>query len=460
MEIFKAVKQGRWVFPLASLAAMAMLFVSEGSYWQAVGTLDKLGVMGGTSNAINTLQSSILDAEAGQRGYLLTGRAEYLKPYGHAVVEIDRSLNALDEFYQDSAKSVASLHKLREISAAKLSELALTIELQQQGRVEASREIVLSNIGREQMDAIRALGDELLAVEAAQVEVSRSDIYHTLLMSRIGIAALCAVGLLGIFLYLRQNAALKKHEHDLQDIVQAKNDRLEVEVMQRTAQLTELTHHLLTAREDERNRLARNLHDDLGALLTSAKLDAARIKSRLVAKVPEALVLLAHLVDTLNSSIALGRRIIEDLRPSALSNLGLVATLEILAREFEEQSSVHVHCALEPVNLPASAELTVYRLVQEAITNITKYAHAKNVWLTLGLRQGQVEVSVRDDGVGFDPAVASRSVYGLVGMRFRVEAEGGHLTVVSAKGQGVHLLARLPQGPAPSRDRAAELQLP
>jgi signal transduction histidine kinase len=459
MKILTAVKPGRLVFPLACLAALAMLFVSEGSYWQAVGTLDKLGVMGGTSSAINNLQSSILDAEAGQRGYLLTGRAEYLQPYGQAVVQIDRSLNALDEFYQDNPKSVASLHKLREISATKLSELALTIQLQQQGRVEASREIVLSNIGREKMDAIRLLGDELLAAEAAQVALSRTDIYRTLLISRMGMATLCAVGLLGIFFYLRQNAALKKREHDLQDIVQAKHDRLEVEVVQRTAQLTELTHHLLTAREDERNRLARNLHDDLGALLTSAKLDAARIKSRLAAKVPEALVLLAHLVDTLNSSIALGRRIIEDLRPSALSNLGLVATLEILAREFEEHSSVQVHCALAPVNLPASAELMVYRLVQEAITNITKYANAKNVWLTLSSQQGQVEVSVRDDGVGFDPGVASRSVYGLVGMRFRVEAEGGHLTVMSAKGQGVHLQARLPAGLTPSRDLAAELQL-
>ena len=117
-------------------------------------------------------------------------------------------------------------------------------------------------------------------------------------------------------------------------MVQAERDRLEVEVIQRTAQLTELTQHIQTAREDERHRLARNLHDDLGALLTSAKLDAARIKSRISTAAPEALELLAHLVGTLNSGIALGRRIIEDLRPSALSNLGLAATLEILAREF------------------------------------------------------------------------------------------------------------------------------
>lgn len=445
MKFFSAMKPGWLVLPLACLAALAMLFVSEGSYWRAVSTLDKLGVLGGTSTAINNLQSSLLDAQSGQRGYLLTGRAEYLQPYERAIHEIARSLEALDTFYKGTSESGAALQQLHDISATRLSELALTIELYQEGRIEASRDIVLSNIGREKMEAIQVLGDKLLAIESTQIEASRRDIYRTLFMSRVGIAVLCGVGLLGIFLFLKQNAALKKREDDLQTIVQARNDRLEVEVNQRTAQLTELTQHLLTAREDERNRLARNLHDDLGALLTSAKLDAARIKSRLVANAPESLGLLAHLVETLNSSIALGRRIIEDLRPSALSNLGLVATLEILAREFQAQSGVQVRCELSPVQLQPSAELMIYRLVQEAITNIAKYANAKNVWLTLSATHGQVEVSVRDDGVGFDASVASRSVYGLVGMRFRVEAEGGQLLVLTTPGQGVHLRASLPQ---------------
>jgi signal transduction histidine kinase len=228
-------------------------------------------------------------------------------------------------------------------------------------------------------------------------------------------------------------------------MVQLERDRLEVEVVQRTAQLTELAQHLQTAREDERNRLARNLHDDLGSLLTSAKLDAARMKSRISASSPEALDLLTHLVNTINSCISLGRRIIEDLRPSALSNLGLVATLDILAKEFAEHSDVSVHCTLDPVELTKSAELMVYRLVQEAITNVAKYANAKNIWITLTAHHGRVEVSVRDDGVGFDTNVKTNSAYGLMGMRFRVEAEGGALLLVSAPGQGTRIHATLPE---------------
>ena len=139
------------------------------------------------------------------------------------------------------------------------------------------------------------------------------------------------------------------------------------------------------------------------------------------------------------------RRIVEDLRPSALSNLGLVATLEILAREFAERSGVEVHCVLAPVKLEPDAELVVYRLVQEAITNISKYAKAKHVWVGLAARGGKVEVSVRDDGVGFDTSAQPPSAYGLVGMRFRVEAEGGTMAVVSAPGQGTLIEVKLPQ---------------
>jgi signal transduction histidine kinase len=260
------------------------------------------------------------------------------------------------------------------------------------------------------------------------------------------VAVLASLVALGVYGRLRalQGAVLREHEQQLEQMRDQERVQLDALVRQRTAQLIELTHHLQTAREDERSRLARNLHDDLGALLTSAKLDAARIRPRLAGAPPEALERLAHLVEMLNGAIALGRRIIEDLRPSTLSNLGLVATLEILAREFAERSGVEVHCALVPAPLGAAAELVVYRLVQEAVTNISKYAAARHVWLDMAPRGAEVEVRVRDDGVGFDPAVQRGSAYGLVGMRYRVEAVHGTLEVLSAPGQGTVLRVRLP----------------
>jgi len=214
----------------------------------------------------------------------------------------------------------------------------------------------------------------------------------------------------------------------------------------RAAQLAELAQHLQHAREDERERLARDLHDELGALLTSAKLDAARIKARL-AGMPEALERLAHLVATLDDGIALKRRIIEDLRPSALGALGLVEALQIMAREFAAQSGLAVTCTLAEVRLAPEADLVLYRVVQEAFTNIARHAAAKRVWLRLARRSGRVALEVRDDGIGLVSASGAPAAegHGLVGMRFRVEAQHGTLALAAAPGGGLRLRVRLPE---------------
>ena len=445
MEVIAVVKRNPILFPLAFVAAVVIVFISEGSYRQSVGRLDKLGSMAAARLSIQSLERSLLDAETGQRGYLLTGRKEYLQPYETGLKTIDESFKVLNLHYSEEPLPKEVLRKLYKLSETRLAELALTINLRDQGKTVASTEIVLSGIGREHMDDIRTMTAELLAYESQRVDVGRTRVYQMLMFNRVGVAVSSAIWLLALFMYLRKSFALEQQRLQQQRAVQTERDRLEIEVSHRTTQLTELTHHLQTAREDERHRLARDLHDELGALLTSAKLDAARIKSRLAGKAPEALDLLGNLVDTLNSGIALGRRVIEDLRPSALGNLGLVATLEILTREFAAHTGVEVHCALEPVELEATSELVVYRVVQEAITNIAKYARATHVWVSLATHDGQVEVSVRDDGIGFNIATQPKSAYGLVGMRFRVESEGGALTVISAPGQGTLIQAKLPE---------------
>jgi signal transduction histidine kinase len=273
---------------------------------------------------------------------------------------------------------------------------------------------------------------------------SPESVLEVLTASRIAVAVLTAISLLAVILYLRQAAVAQRQQDDFNALRQADHDRLELEVARRTAELTELNQHLLTVREDERSRLARDLHDELGALLTSAKLDAARIRSRLGNTAPESQEQLAHLVLTLNGVIALKTRIIEDLRPSSLSNLGLVTALEILVREFTRSSGLQVHCALQAVPLDAEADLVVYRLVQEGLTNIGKHAKAHEVWLHLAQEVDCVVLTLRDDGVGFDAQVRPSAAHGLLGMRFRVQAQSGQLSVASAPGLGTSIRMQLP----------------
>jgi signal transduction histidine kinase len=201
--------------------------------------------------------------------------------------------------------------------------------------------------------------------------------------------------------------------------------------------------------ENERQRLAHDLHDELGALLTAAKLDAARIRSRLVSGPPEALERLQHLAGTLDAVMALQRRLTHGLWPASLGHLGLAATLEILAREFAQRASLTLHSDLQPVALPPGADLVVYRLVQEALTNLGKHAQARQVWLSLAARDGQAVVTVRDDGTGFDTGAGVHTGHGLAGMRFRAASAGGVLALTSAPGQGTQVRLTLPLASMP-----------
>jgi signal transduction histidine kinase len=271
--------------------------------------------------------------------------------------------------------------------------------------------------------------------------------YDAMLFLRLGILALVIASLLALGLYVRQSRAMAAQRAEQQRMVQAERDLLEIEVRRRTADLLDLSWHLQHAREDERSRLARELHDELGALLTAAKLDAARIRPKLADAPPEVHERLKHLTQTLNSGIALKRRIIEDLRPSSLSNLGLLPALEILGSEFAERAGLAVHMKLTPgIGLDAGAQLTAYRMVQEALTNIAKYAQAGAVEISLALDGPMALLTVQDDGIGFDAAQASgRSAHGLTGMRYRVESEGGMFEIDAAPGRGTRLSAWLPR---------------
>ena len=447
LKLLPLLRGSKFTFPLASLAALAMFVISESSYQQATARFAALGTQGMARTTIQTLWRSLTDAETGERGYLLTNRREYLKPYEAAKVRVAESLAWLNEYYSSEPQTQALMSQVQRAADNKLAELAETSRLHDEGKEDAWRDLVLSNIGAEQMDAVRSFSEQLLAHETVKVNEGRASVLRTLMINRIGVTAMAALSLLALFMYLRQTTALVRLREEQRRVAQQERDHFEREVVRRTAQLTELARHLQTVREDERNHLARELHDELGALLTAAKLDVARLKSRLGVLTPAVAERIQHLTDGLNSGIALKRRIIEDLRPSSLSNLGLVAALEILVREWGERSEIKVDSDFQPVQLRPSAELTVYRLVQEALTNISKYAQASEVQIRLSADEGRVLVTVRDNGIGFDVDAPQLSAHGLLGMRYRLETDGGTLLLKSSAAGGTVIEAHLPESP-------------
>ncbi|HEX7441437.1 MAG TPA: CHASE3 domain-containing protein [Caldimonas sp.] len=459
-RLISRLRGSRFAFPLAALTALAMFWISEASYQNATTTFNRLVERGNARGQIQALHHALAEAETGQRGYLLTGRAEYLQPYTDAQKTIQYSLAWLGRRYVDDPAAEDLMRRMDSLVGEKLSEMATTLQLYDAGRAEAWHELLLTNIGKEKMETLQTLSNQLLALETAKVTLDLESVSQTLLLNRLGVTTMTALSLLALIMYLRQTAALDRQRAEQQRVVQAERDRLEIEVAARTAQLKELALHLQTVREDERSHLARELHDELGALLTAAKLDAARLKSRLGKTTPEVTERMVHLNEALNGGIALKRRIIEDLRPSSLSNLGLIAALEILVREAGSRMEVEFDCALEPVTLRPSAELTIYRLVQEALTNIAKYAKATRVEVKLARRpESRVEIVVRDNGVGFDTSQPRLATHGLLGMKFRVESESGAMTIDAAPGRGTTITAWLPEGGALEDQKNAAVEV-
>jgi signal transduction histidine kinase len=421
----------------ALFAVLAMIGISELSYDKSVDAMDDIAQAHQARSHVQRLLRDVLDAESGQRGYLLSDSTAYLEPYKAAVADIGQTQDLLRELYVVQPDQIGILARLGRTVQRKLAEMDLSIRMKNEGKEDAWRFVLTTEVGKEQMDAIRTVAGQLVEETNQQTARGYAEVRHSLLLSRIGITLVAAIAFVAFWLYLRQSDALDRAGQHQQLALQAERDLLDSQVRERTARLTELATHLQQIREEERAHLARELHDELGSLLTAAKLDVARIKARLPADAGDLSSRIEHLINTLNSGIALKRRIIEDLRPSSLSNLGLIPALEILTREFAQRSGLEITANLEPAELDETIQLTVYRLIQEALTNIGKYAEARSVEINLLSYKDHVTVSVRDDGKGFDLQAVQLSAHGLQGMRHRVEAAGGRLDINAASGTAI-----------------------
>ena len=430
---------------LSFVAAIAVIGFNEVGYRRSAAAVGHVELYERSRMSLYTLLQSMLSAETGERGYLLSRDARYLDEYRQATQRIDHELPHARELFLLAQSSTAAFEPLAMLIGTKLAQMQRAIgSLQQPPGPDDGSKLLQADAGNGLMRDIRDHVSALVAQNSVEIDQRRGDIMRSLRSARIGIALTSLIALLAFYHSLWQARALAAANLQRKQELERERDLLDRLVQKRTARLAQLATHLQNVREDERAHLARELHDELGSLLTAAKLDVARLKSKLPAGSADLKLRLQHLTETLNSGIALKRRIIENLRPSSLSNLGLSASLAILTREFAEQSELAVHCEIAEVALDDMAQLTVYRLVQESLTNVGKYAEASAVTVRLCTRGDQVDVWVQDDGGGFNPEQTRAGAHGLEGMRHRVEAAGGELTVDSQLGHGTRVHAWLP----------------
>ena len=233
-------------------------------------------------------------------------------------------------------------------------------------------------------------------------------------------------------------------------IVRVDRDRLlsvvrDVTELKRTAELNRhLAGRLISSQEVERQRIARELHDDIGQRIAALNIQIEQIAGQVDSEQARArLRLLSRQAEEIASDV---HRISYNLHPSKLQIIGLPAALRSLCRDVSKQRQLDVaftHGALPP-SVEANLSLCLYRIVQEALHNVARHSHAPSAQVSLTYDNGQITLQIADSGVGFDPGNIANAGLGLVSMRERVAALDGRLTIDAVPGGGTRITARIP----------------
>ncbi len=295
--------------------------------------------------------------------------------------------------------------------------------------------------------ALRDALEPLVRTERAYLEEQMTLLGEEIEGQRAAAIVVIAAGVVMLILLLRAYAMRSQAEALVADRLRAARDELDALVRIRTEELSELASHLQTEAERQKAALARELHDELGSILTASRMEASMLLRRARKQESADVESLTRVCDILEQGVQIKRRVIEGLVPTVLTHLGLLPALEALAEE-TRASAAPFEVALD---LPESLELerdraiAIYRVAQEALTNIRKHAQASLVKIAISVNDGQVHMSILDDGIGMPEEARSKTgSHGLLGMKYRADALRGRFSIGPGRPRGTLLEFSLP----------------
>ncbi|MEO7031077.1 MAG: CHASE3 domain-containing protein [Burkholderiaceae bacterium] len=397
---------------------------------------------------LQQLNLTITDAEGSLRSYYLTRNPIFLDAPNRLKQNTDAELSTLAGLLQNNAPQLKYLEQLRKLIDQKRQNLEQNTVWFENGGLEQLIQAIKNNDDMEVMDEIHLL-DTIMEKEEVALLTARRDQMASQYQRGVWIGNVTSgIAILILLLFFRaiRKSAIKqsKTEHEL---VLAK-DNLEATVLTRTEQLSALSRSLLRVSEQEKAKLARELHDEMGSNLTTASMTLSIVISKLKTIDRTLSDQLAAARQSLIDTVDLKRRIIEDLRPSMLDNLGLIAALK---NHFERTTALvslryEADISGDFDHLDSQTSITVFRIAQEALNNTIKYAHADTVRLTLTRSETEIRLQILDDGVGIPAdAMQKARTHGLLGMRERALLLGGRLRITNGPDQrGTLIEALLP----------------
>jgi len=398
--------------------------------------------------ALAEVRQLLSQAESGQRGFILLGDAGYLEPYQEAVGRIPQALRELNHaFASADAATRADVEQVERLSNAKLVEMAETLNLYRQHGPSAALDLIRTDIGQWTMTQLAQRVRKIQARETGDIlAASRSWQIDRWINLAITSAALAASVFLVLLLCRLVVSYVRSKERETEDLTE-RGTELELLVKGRTEELSQLSTHLQSLAEQERSALSRELHDELGGLLVAARMDVSWLEDRVATSDPEVQAHFKRLHEALQAGVEVKRRVVENLRPSLLDNLGLFPALRWLVADSCGRAGLHCTERYPPqeLDLTPEASIAIFRIVQEALTNILRHAQAHNVEVCVESRHQSLIVRVRDDGIGLplEPRQALGS-HGLAVMRHRAVGLGGQWHAARAKGGGTEIEVSLP----------------
>ena len=446
-------KIGRWYIAVPPLLLIGFLvglfFLAAAGQSRLNAANERVHASQLRQQALSEFIALLTDAESGQRGYLLTGDSSYLQPFTEAVATVGAALDRVREAYGGRADSAEfQQEELRTLTGKKLGELEETLSLFKTRGAGPAVKVVRTDEGKRIMDEISSIVGTMRVAEARELSAAtvqwQSDFRLSRWVSAAGVILNLGLVLLATRLVYGDMRRRALQATSLRD---QKQD-LEQQVDERTRELTALSTHLQGISEQEKYALSRELHDELGGLLVAARMDLSWLQQRLPTTDPAIEQRFRRIHESLSAGVDLKRRVVEELRPTLLDNMGLFAALRWQFKETCRRAGLNCTETIPESELKFNpdAAIGVFRIAQEALTNILKHAEAKSAALVIGIEGNTFSLRVSDDGKGI-PAMRLQNItsHGLASMRHRIAALGGTWEVRSpSSGGGTVVIALIP----------------
>lgn len=454
-----AILGGRTIATLAGTLLITIVSVILGDN-QLVKILHQSQLIGQTRDTISTvqqLQTNLYRAESAQRGYLYTNRTTYIEPFSTALNDARANITEIEKLISRTStgkEQAEELEWLKAISAsleAKVAEMKVTLDLMETGKKQEAQQVTNLDAGLIEMKKFIEYTNMVIKNQQALLKAREEVRSETLLVTRVMFIISAILLIVLVSFVLKQLLAEIALKSEIQLQVAKENEIYEYKLMQQSKLLRSLALDYQADVERERQTLSRELHDELGSILTATKMDVSWLMKKLKEVTPASLS--EELLDKLkitnryiDHGINFKRQVVQELHPSMISTFGFWPALRSLIEDSVARSQWQLTLNLpeETTVLHETISLVAYRIVQETLNNAHKYAKATAVSIHMMLDDKFLKIEIQDNGIGIDMVSLQGNTHGLSGMRHRVLAIGGHFELDSELGKGLLTRVLLP----------------